>query len=123
MTVVPSLVAMTIAVSSLQKPLELPEEFTLTVLGGSDEHLVSGRAVKLVGRRLIARLSEHLQPDTCFRINCDDAILPGETLGCWREGDAIFAALDVQQALAPLGELAMITHAPSHAPRSLRQSA
>lgn len=97
-----------IPVNSLDHPLEIKEEFTLRVLDEAGEHTVSGRPVKLVGRRLIAQVSERLEPDTCVRIDCDDAFLHGETLGCWVERGSTFAAVELHQALTRLTELARL---------------
>ena len=95
-----------IAVESLERPLEIEEVFILNVLGETGDHLVSGRAMKLIGRRLIAQVSEWLQPGSGIRIDCDDAFMLGEVLGSWREEDAIFAALDLQQGVTRLAEWA-----------------
>jgi hypothetical protein len=97
-----------IAVNSLDHPLEIKEEFTLRVVDEAGEHLISGRPVKLVGRRLIAQVSERLQPDMCVRIDCDDAFLHGETLGCWVERGSTFVAVELHQALTRLTELARL---------------
>jgi hypothetical protein len=101
-------VATTIPVNSLEHPLEIGEELTLRVLGNAGERLVSGRTVKLVGRRLIAQVWESLEPETCIRIDCVDAFLLGETLGCWREGAAMFIAVELHQALTGLERLAKL---------------
>ncbi len=95
-----------IAVESLEHPLEIEEVFILNVLGETGDHLVSGRAIKLIGRKLIAQVSEWLQPGAGIRIDCDDAFMLGEVLGGWREEDAIFAALDLQQGVTRLAEWA-----------------
>jgi hypothetical protein len=86
--------------------LEIEEKFTFRVLDEGGGHLVSGRVAQLVGRRLTAQVSEYTQPDACVRIDCDDAFLLGEIIGCWREGPAIFAAVELFQALTGLKELA-----------------
>jgi hypothetical protein len=98
----------TIPVNSLEHPLEIGEELTLRVLGNAGEHLVCGRTVKLIGRRLIAEVRESLAPETCIRIDCVDAFVLGETLGCWREGGAIFVAVELHQALTGLERLAKL---------------
>lgn len=94
-----------IAVPSVGNPLEVPEKFTLYVLGAAEQHSCAARGVKLVGRRLIAQISEYLKPNECVRIDCDDAFVVGEVLGCWREGSTIFTAIDLQQAMTGLAEL------------------
>jgi hypothetical protein len=112
-------VATTIPVNSLEHPLEIGEELTLRVLGNTGEHLVSGRTVKLVGRKLIAQVGESLEPETCIRIDCDDAFLLGETLGCWREGGATFIAVELRQALTGLERLAKLGGESWEQPRRL----
>jgi hypothetical protein len=89
-----------------ERPLQFDETFTLKVLGETEERLVACKAAKVVGRRLIARVSEHLCPDTCIQIDRDDSFLWGEVLGSWYEGSAIFAAIEMNQALYGLDELA-----------------
>jgi hypothetical protein len=106
--------------NSLEHALEVEEEFTFKVLldeGGG--HLASGTVAKLVGRRLIARVSEHLKPDTCVRIDCDDAFLLGEILGCWREESATFAAVELLQALTGLEKLTRLREEDWYSPQLL----
>jgi len=86
--------------------LEIEEKFTFRVLDEGGGHLVSGTVAQLVGRRLIAQVSEYTKPDACVRIDCNDAFLLGEIIGCWREGPATFAAVELLQALTGLKELA-----------------
>jgi len=86
--------------------LEIEEEFTFRVLDEGGGHLASGTVAKLVGQRLIAQVSEYIKPDACVQIDCHDAFLLGEVLGCWREGPATFAAVELLQALTGLEELA-----------------
>jgi hypothetical protein len=86
--------------------LEIEEEFTFRVLDEGSGHLASGTVSQLVGRRLIAQVSEYVKPDACVRIDCNDAFLLGEILGCWREGPATFAAVQLLQALTGLEQLA-----------------
>lgn len=95
-----------VAVNSLDQPLRIAEQLPLRVLEHDSERVVSAVTIKLVGRRLIFRVSEYLAPDTCVRIDCEDAFLLGETLGSWREGTATFAAVEIRQALTGLSELA-----------------
>ena len=94
----------TVTIASLEEPVEIEEKFTLRVLG-EIEYQVGGTAVSITGRRLIAEVTRWLQPDTCVRIDCRNAMLLGETLGCWSEGDATFVALELQQALTGIREL------------------
>ena len=67
--------------------------------------LLSGRVVQLVGRRLIAEVSEHLKPGACLRIDCEDALVLGEILGCWREKSATFAVVETFAAVELLQAL------------------
>jgi hypothetical protein len=96
--------AMTI--ESLDRPLEIAEDFTLSVLGEDSGSRKKAQAIKIVGRRLIARVGERLSAGTAIRIDCEDAFLMGEVLGCWQERGAIFIALDLHHALTRLAELA-----------------
>jgi hypothetical protein len=91
--------------NSLAFAVDIKEKFVFKVLDDHGGHLASGRVAKLAGRRLIAQVSEHLKPDTCVRIDCDNAFLLGETLGCWREGPATFAAVKLLESLSGLVEL------------------
>ena len=119
MTALPASVATTIPVSSLEHPLKISGELILRVLGNAGEHLVSGRTVKLIGRRLIAQVWESLEPETCIRIDCVDAFVLGETLGCWREGGATFVAVELHQALTGLERLAKLEGESWEQPRRL----
>jgi hypothetical protein len=94
--------------TSLERALEIEEEFTFRVLDDAGGHPVIGRGAKLSGRRLIAEVSEYVKPDTCVRIDCRDGLLLGETLACWRKGTAIFAAVELLQALTGLEKLATV---------------
>lgn len=96
--------AMTI--QSLDQPLEIAEDFTLRILGEESGLQVQAQAIKIVGRRLIARVGERLSTGTAVRIDCEDAFLLGEVLGCWQERGAIFIAMDLHHALTRLTELA-----------------
>src|SRR5260370_19759475 len=91
--------------NSLALAVDIKEKFVFRVLDDHGGHLASGRVAQLAGRRLIAQVSEHLKPDTCVRIDCDDAFLLGETVGCWREGLATFAAVKLLESLTGLVEL------------------
>jgi hypothetical protein len=90
---------------SLAHAVEIKKNFVFTVLEGHGGHPASGTVKQLLGQRLIARVSEYLEPNTCVRIDCCDAFLLGEARGCWREGPATFAAVELLQALAGLDEL------------------
>ena len=85
--------------------VDIKEKFVFRVLDDHGGHSASGRVAQLAGRRLIAQVSEHLKPDTCVRIDCDNAFLLGETLGCWSEGLATFAAVKLVESLTGLVEL------------------
>ena len=106
MATFPNPAAAAITFGSPRQLLEIPEKFTLTVLAGCEKHSVFGRVIKLVERRLIAQVSADLQADTCIRIDCDDSFVLGETLGCRQEGNEMFAAIDLQQAVTGLRQLA-----------------
>jgi hypothetical protein len=69
------------------------------VLDEGGERPPTGRVVQLVGGRLIAQVSQNLKPNTCVRIDCEDALLLGEVLGWWREGVASFVAVKLMQML------------------------
>jgi hypothetical protein len=94
--------------NSLAHAAEIQEKFAFTVLDEGSGHMASGRVAHLVGRRLIAQVSEYLKPDTCVRIECEDSFLLGEILGCWREGTATFAEMELLQAVTGLEELAKL---------------
>ena len=81
---------------------ESTKKFAFRVLDVHGGHLASGRVVRLSGRTLIAQTSEHMRPDTCVRIDCDDAFLLGEVLGCWRDGPAILVAVKLLESLIGL---------------------
>jgi hypothetical protein len=82
------------------------EEFALSLLDEGGERPPRGRVVQLLGSRLIAQVSQYLKPNTCVRIDRDDALLLGEVIGCWREGVAIFVAVKLIQMLTGLDQLA-----------------
>jgi hypothetical protein len=119
MAALPDRVATAITLTPLRQPLEIREKFTLTVDTG-EKHTVAGRVVKLVGLRLIAQLSEYLRTETCIRIDCDDAVLLGEVIGCLREGDAT-CVIDLQQAVVGLRKLATYMQQPALALRPFKQ--
>ena len=120
MAALPDRVATPITLTSLGQPLEIQEKFTLTVLDTREKHTVAGRVVKLVGRRLIAQISEYLRTETCIRIDCSDAFLLGEVIGCWQEGN-VTCIIDFQQALVGLRELAKYMQEPPLALRPFKQ--
>ena len=91
---------------SLSYEVEIKEQFKFRVLDPGGGHLASGKAARLVSGRLIAQVSEYLRPDTCVRIDCDGALLLGEVQGCWCEGLRNFAAIELLQSLAGIGEVA-----------------
>ena len=93
-------------IHSLGQPLEITEDFTLKILGENGSSPLQAQAIKIVGRRLIARVGERLSEGTALRIDCEDAFLLGEVLGCWQERGAIFVALELRHALNRLAELA-----------------
>ena len=88
--------------------VEIKEIFAFRVLDDDRGHVASGRIARLMGRNLTAQVSERLKPETCVRIDCDDAFLLGEVRSCWREGLAIFAAIELRHALTGLKELARL---------------
>jgi hypothetical protein len=100
--------------------LEIEEEFTFRVLGEGGGHIVSGTVAKLVGHRLIAQISEYTKPNACVQIDCNDAFLLGEVIGCWREGPATFAAVELLQALTGLEELARFKEECFHSAQTLK---
>ena len=55
--------------------VDIKEKFAFRVLDNDGDHLASGRVTHLAGERLIAQVSEYLEPNTCIRIDCDDAFL------------------------------------------------
>ena len=84
---------------SLSYEVEIKEEFSFRVLDESGGHLASGKTAQLVSSRLIAQVSECLQPNMCVRIDCDEALLLGEVRGCWCEGLRNFAAIELLEYL------------------------
>jgi hypothetical protein len=95
-------------INASERPLLFDETFMLTVLGETQQHLIACKAANVVGRRLIAQVSEHLCQDTSIRIDRADSLFLGEVLGCWYEGPAIFAAIELKHALSGLDELARV---------------
>jgi len=109
-----------IALQTNDHHVQLPERFVIRMLGAKEQS-IDGTGIKLVGRRLIARVAETMSAGELVRIDVQDAFLLGEVLGCWREGSAVFAAIELQQALTRLSELA--THFGTRNPAELRRSA
>jgi len=90
-------------------PIGLEDFFQLTVLGTDGLFpVVDCRLQILTGRRIVARLSSPVLTDACIRIDCKDAAVYGEVLGCWQEGSSIFGAIELQQAVTGLSELSAI---------------
>lgn len=108
------------ALESEVRSLELPERFEIRVLGSTQDR-VDATAIKLVNRRLMARVAKTIAAGEAIRIDSRDAIVLGEVLACWREGNAIVAAIDLQHALTRLSELAVLFGAPG--PVEVRRSA
>ena len=98
--------ATAIAIDSLEQQVEITEDFTLRVLQEQGDALISARAIKVVGRRLIAQVPEELAAGAGIRIDCQDSFLLGEVLGCWRQRGSTFVAVELVQALTKLRELA-----------------
>lgn len=78
------------------------KKFAFRVLDDHGGHLGTSGVTRLVGRRLILQVSEYLDSNTCVQIDCDDLILLGEILGCWREGPATFVAVKLLHSLTGL---------------------
>jgi hypothetical protein len=98
----------------------ITEKITLRLLGDGGGHLVSGTVIQLIGQRLFVQVSEHLKPATCVRIDCKDAFVLGEVLGCWREQSATFAVVKLLQELSGLEELAEVCGEPMALPEPLK---
>jgi hypothetical protein len=89
-----------------RSPIGLEEFFQITVLSTNGLFpVVDCRMQILDGRRIVATLSTPVVPDACIRIDCKDAALYGEVLGCWQEGSSIFGAIELHQAVTGLSEL------------------
>src|SRR5947199_7591506 len=84
---------------------KIKEMFAFRVLNEASGHAASGRIAQLAGRKLTAQVSEYLEPETCVRIDYDDAFLLGQVRSCWREGLAIFAAIELRHGLTGRKEL------------------
>lgn len=103
----------------LTRGVAIRENFTLKILGDSGR-LVSGTVIQLMGQRLFAQISEHVKPATCVRIDCNDAFVLGEILGCWPEQSATFAIVKLLQKLSGLEELAEVCGEPTALPEPLK---
>jgi hypothetical protein len=93
--------------SVISPAVALGGEFPMHTLG-AEEIAVTCQTEKVVGKRLIAKLSSSLPAGTGVRIDCDDAFIIGEVLGCWREGQTTFTAIELQHQLAGLAEFAAL---------------
>ena len=99
--------------------MKIKEKFAYRVLEEGCGHLSTGRVIQLTGGRLIAQVSEHLKSNTCVRIDCEDALLFGEVLGCWREGCAMLVAVQVLHAVTGLRALARLREGYWESPKRL----
>jgi hypothetical protein len=88
------------------RTIGLEDFFQITVLGADGNFpVVDCKMQTLAGRRVVARLSTRVFADACIRIDCKDAALYGEVLGCWQENSSIFAAIELHEAVTGLSEL------------------
>jgi hypothetical protein len=71
---------------------------------GERECVITAEPQKLIGNRLIARVSSAVRPGAGVRIDCPDSFVLGEVLGCWRDG-AIFTAIELLHQVTGLGPL------------------
>src|SRR5438132_4112274 len=85
--------------TTADEPLQLNENFVLHVLGEGRGQVVQGKAIKLVGRRLIATVADPLAAGVCVSIPCREGRLLAEAVGSWRESRTNFVSLDVVQSL------------------------
>lgn len=67
-----------------------------------EESTVACRMPRLNGRRLIVQVSLPVSADACIAIACEDALLLGEVLGTYHEGELIFAVIEMQEAATGL---------------------
>jgi hypothetical protein len=113
----PWVTAVSVEPETLPRPgVAITENITLRLLGDGGGQLVSGTVIQLMGQRLFVQVSEHLKPTTCVRIDCKDAFVLGEVLGCWREQSATFAVVRLLQELSGLEELAQVCGEPRALP-------
>ncbi len=92
------------AMEKASPALNLPRQFRMRTLGA--EEIVTCQTEKVVGRRLIARVSASIPAGAGVRIDANDAFIVGEVLGCWRERGTTFTAIELQHQLAGLAEFA-----------------
>ena len=104
----------------LTRGVAIREDFTLKILGDGSGRLVSGTVIQLIGQRLFAQISEHVNPATSVRIDCDDAFVLGEILGRWPEQSATVAVVKLLQELSGLEELAEVCGEPTALPEPLK---
>src|SRR5215510_6966361 len=90
---------MSLCIGTNLEPLQLPENFSIQLLGQDKGRTIAGKAVKVVGRRLIATIAEAVMEGTCVSIPCREGRLLAEIIGCWRERETNFAAFDIVQAI------------------------
>ena len=113
--------AVSVEPEALPRPgVAITEKITLRLLADGGGHLVSGTVIKLMGQRLFVQVSEHLKPATCVRIDCKDAFVLGEVLGCWREQSATLAVVKLLQELSGLEELAEVCGEPMALPQPFK---
>ena len=81
------------------KPLGLDENFSMKVLDGGGESMLSCRAITIYGRRFIARVPSGVVAGTAVSIGCRNGQLLGEILGHWSEGGINHAAIELCHAI------------------------
>ena len=86
--------------------ITIQDEFRMRVVGKDEFDIVCNLETRVNPTRLIVRLSEPLAGGSCVRIDCDDALVLGEVLGCWRQDQSIFGAIQLRQLLTGLAQLA-----------------
>ena len=110
---------------TLSATVTLPRNFGIRTLG-EDERTVVAEPLKLVGKRLIVRLSSALPVGAAVRIDYADSFLLGEVLGSWHDGGT-FAAIELEHQLTGLRELQAAAQRPFWPAvselRAVRQSA
>jgi hypothetical protein len=83
-------------------------QFRMTLLNEDADSILFCQVQHLFGRRLVAKLSGPVLRNTCVRIDCEDSSVLGEVLSCWYEEAAVVAAIELDQALTGLAELAVL---------------
>jgi hypothetical protein len=106
---------MSLCIETNSEPLQLNENFSLHILGEGKGRTIAGKAVKLVGRRLIATIAETVVEGTCVSIPCREGRLLAEVIGCWRERQTNFAAFDMVHAMCESNS-AWLQRLPEHSP-------